>query len=305
MEHIKNCIEKMKSEDLLHSGFIELDKIIYSFEKSNLYILAGNPGMGKTAFGLNIVYNIAVLQKRKVAVVSYEMTESQVISRLLSIGTDIPNYLILRCDYDESVKEIISQKAIEIQKSDIFIDCPAILEFNNLRSNLERLIKETGIEFIFIDDVQRISISEKERQYAANREQEVSKNVRDLKAFAKEFRIPILAISQLNRNNKDRLQTTPILSDIRDSGAIENDSDVVIFVNRPECYGFNEDEDGNSLHKIAVFEIAKNRHGFADNFKLMFEKESSSFHSCPEPYSSIELDSFSLGELSYKGEVPF
>ncbi len=233
------------------------------------------------------------------------MTESQVINRLLSLGTDIPNYLILRHNYNESEKEIITQKAIEIQKSDIYIDCPSVLDFNNLRSNLERLIKEIGIEFIFIDDVQRISISEKERQYAANREQEVSKNVRDLKAFAKEYRIPILAISQLNRNNKDRLHSTPILSDIRDSGAIENDSDVVIFINRPECNGFNEDEDGNSLHKIAIFEIAKNRHGFADNFRLMFEKESSSFHSCPDPYSSIEMDSFSLGWHSLKGEVPF
>ena len=130
---------------------------------------------------------------------------------------------------------------------------------------------------LFIDDIQRSTISDEDRKYAANREQEVSKNVRDLKALAKEMEIPILAISQLNRDNKDRESRKPILTDIRDSGAIENDSDVIIFLYRPEYYGITEDEDGNSLLGIAQMEIAKNRHGELGEFNLQVKKEVPSF----------------------------
>lgn len=308
MESIKKHITSHNPSTNLLSGFDALDKIIHSFDKSNLYILAGRPGMGKTTFALNLINYLALNQKANVVVISYEMTEYQIVSRLLAIISELSNSKILKQDLQGWEKEHVKRCETKLGDTNIFIDCPASLNFKGIKEKIQDLKEKNRIDFLFIDDIQRITISEDDRKYAANREQEVSKNVRDLKSLAKEMEIPILAISQLNRDNKDRESRKPILTDIRDSGAIENDSDVIIFLYRPEYYGITEDEDGNSLIGIAELEIAKNRHGALGEFNLQFKKGIPSFsnHESVANTYSFDVDKFSHYE-SKDGEshIPF
>lgn len=292
MERLNNFLKREVIEPKLISGFKDLDTLIDSFDKSNLYVLAGRPGMGKTAFGLTLVNQIAISQNANVVIISYEMNNYQIASRLLAISSGVSNNKILNQNLDESEKIIVNQKIEELENSNIFIECPSSLDFNSLRDLIRNVNANKKIDFLLIDDIHRITISEEDRKYASNREQEVSKNIRDLKALAKELNIPILAISQLNRDNKGRLGHRPILTDIRDSGAIENDSDIVILLHRPEYYGITEDECGNSLLGIAEFEIAKNRHGEIGQFSLYFKKEIPCYYNKPTYQAIYNEDDF-------------
>ncbi len=286
MERISKQLKKNTSEPILTTGFDCLDNIIHSFDKSNLYILAGRPGMGKTSLGLKIVHHLALSLRANVVIISYEMTISQIKSRLLSISSEIPNKKILNQELNEKEEKLIKSKQSELFSASIYADCPSALCLDELKNKVLELNNQSKIDFLFIDDIQRITISDSDRKYASNREQEVSKNVRDIKALAKEIKIPILAISQLNRDNKERENRKPILTDIRDSGAIENDSDVIIFLHRPEYYGITEDEHGNSLLGLAEVNVAKNRHGSLGEIHLGFKKE------IPN-YFKIEFNTFS------------
>lgn len=281
MERINNFFKREVIEQKLVSGFNDLDTLIDSFDNSNLYVLAGRPGMGKTAFGLTLVNHLALSQKANVVIISYEMNDYQIASRLIAISSGVSNNKIHNQNLEESEKVIVNEKIKELENSNIFIECPSSLDFNSLRNLIRNIKANEKIDFLLIDDIQRITISEDDRKYASNREQEVSKNVRDLKSLAKELNIPILALSQLNRDNKDRFGHRPILTDIRDSGAIENDSDIVILLHRPEYYGITEDENGNSLIGIAEFEIAKNRHGAIGQFSLSFNREVPCYYNKP------------------------
>lgn len=273
MDKIGKYINRIRDKHKLVSEFTQLDSVIDSFDKSNLYVIAGRPGMGKTTLGLNIVYNLAINQKANVGIISYEMSEKQVLSRLLAISTEIPNYKILNGDLTNDEIELLKDKESNLNDSGIYIDCPSNLNFNNLKAKVLNLTEKSRLDFLYIDDLQRISISENDRKYAVNREQEVSKNVRDIKSLAKELNIPILAISQLNRDNKTRNTHRPILTDIRDSGAIENDSDVVLLLHRADYYGITEDEEGNSIIGTAELSIAKNRHGSVAQVRLLYSNE--------------------------------
>lgn len=287
MDRISKHLKRNIPEQKLISGFDDLDAIIHSFDKSNLYVLAGRPGMGKTAFGLTLIHYLALMQNANVVVISYEMTIAQIVSRLLAISSGLSSSKILQQDLEDSENIALATKTSELESANIYIDCPAALNFKGLNEKIKEFKAKNSIDFLFIDDIQRISISEDDRKYASNREQEVSKNVRDLKSLAKELNIPILAISQLNRDNKDRTNPKPILTDIRDSGAIENDSDVVILLHRPDYYGITEDENGNSLLGIAVFEIAKNRHGSIGEFELSFKRHIPKFENIVNDISEI------------------
>lgn len=306
MDRISKYFKQDISGQKLISGFDGLDSIINSFDNSNLYVLGGRPGMGKTAFGLTLVHYLALKLRASVGVISYEMTEYQIASRLLAISSNIPNDKILHQDIDESERKIVDIKISELEKANIFIDCPSTLDFNGLKKQVNEFKKQNKIDFLLIDDIQRITISEDDRKYASNREQEVSKNVRDLKSLAKEINIPIMAISQLNRDNKDRLGHQPILTDIRDSGAIENDSDVVILLHRPEYYGITEDEEGNSLRGISELIIAKNRHGVTGQFMLSFKKNIPCFYNMDSVgFSQESLISRFGHEIDFSTETPF
>ena len=296
MDRINKVSKRSISKLNLTSGFENFDKIIQSFGKSNLYVLAGRPGMGKTSLGLNIVHHLALKQHATVAIISYEMTLNQITSRLLSISTDIPNDKIINQNLEDFENSHLDKKESELVSANIFVDCPATLNFKDLKSKIKDLKNTKGIDFLLVDDIQRITISDEDRKFASNREQEVSKNVRDLKALAKEIEIPILAISQLNRDNKEREDRRPILTDIRDSGAIENDSDMIIFLHRPEYYGITEDESGNSLLGIAEIEVAKNRHGALGRVHLRFKKE------IPK-YCDIEFNTFSFEPESFGSKM--
>ncbi len=190
MERLNNFLKREVIEPKLISGFKDLDTLIDSFDKSNLYVLAGRPGMGKTAFGLTLVNQIAISQNANVVIISYEMNNYQIASRLLAISSGVSNNKILNQNLDESEKIIVNQKIEELENSNIFIECPSSLDFNNLRDLIRNVNANKKIDFLLIDDIHRITISEEDRKYASNREQEVSKNIRDLKALAKELRYP-------------------------------------------------------------------------------------------------------------------
>ncbi len=311
MNLIGEYLNRNKPEKILRSGFVEMDNILSCFDKSNLYVLAGRPGMGKTAFGLTLVYELAIAQEANIGIISYEMKDYQIATRLLAISSNIPSKKILHNDLEEYEKTILEVREDDFKEANIMIHCPSNMDFKSLKNKIFEFKTNNNIDFLMIDDIQRITISEMDRRYAANREQEVSKNVRELKSLAKEFDIPVFAISQLNRDNKDRIENKhkPILTDIRDSGAIENDSDVVILLHRPEYYGIMQDAKGNSTEGLAEFEIAKNRHGETGSFSLHFDKEIPGFsnidhpHSTEEPstskmnYNNDEMNIFNYGTL--------
>lgn len=259
-----------------------LDELISSFDKTNLYVIAGRPGVGKTTLGFTIVDSLRKLHKSKIAIVSYEMNYHQVLARLLAVPLGMWSAKITKGDFMPWEEDYLEREKAKLAEANIFIECPSRMSTTELRSTLKELKQNEGLDFLFLDDIHRITISDEDRKYTANREQEVSKNVRDLKALAKELEISILAISQMNRDNKEREGHRPVLTDIRDSGAIENDADVVLLLYRPEYYGITEDENGNSILGVAELDVAKNRHGAIGMVKLAFRKTIPTFYNLDE-----------------------
>lgn len=262
----------------ISTGFNSLDEILSGFKNSGLYTLAGAPSIGKSTFALSIVQQLA---KRNipVGIVSYEMTEMQLLNHLISIESGI-NYEKISNESELSEEDYneIQLNLTNLDKLPIYIETSPRLKLDKLASFARDLKKKCNLQFLVIDDIQRIPIDDFSRGYAVNREQEISANVREVKQLARELNIPILLISQLNRLNENRGgDRRPILIDLRDSGAIENDSDVVMFLYRAEFYGFLQDEDGEFTQGTAEILIAKNRHGKTGIAKLSFDKEISSY----------------------------
>jgi replicative DNA helicase len=275
MKSIKSIlIEGVKIESI-STGFETFDSKL-KIEKSNLYILGALPGIGKTSFALNIL-NLVSKKQGNVFLISLEMSNNQIINRLLAIESKLPLEKIQEAKLNEEENQILEKTKKTLEYYHSFIYTPSKILFSELAKNVNDLHSTNKIDLLIIDDLQRISISEKDRNFAANREQEVSKNVRDLKSLARELNIAIIAISQFNRNNNSRPYSAPLLTDLRDSGAIENDSDAVIFLNRPEYFGILQDQSGNSLVGVVEFEIAKNRYGAVGSFRLRFNKENQKF----------------------------
>lgn len=270
---MENIIIGNQSDYFTPSGFKSFDEELVGFRSSCLYTLAGAAGMGKTTLGLSFIKQI-IDKEIPVGIFSYEMTETQIIHRLIAMESDVAFERISTDRLAEYEYQMISKSVDKLSKLPIFIDTSARLKINELALKAKELKIKEDIKFLFIDDIQRIPIDDFSREYASNREQEISANVRELKRLARELNIPILAISQLNRMLESRGgDRRPILSDLRDSGAIENDSDVVLFLYRPEYYGFLQDDDGYSNVGKAEIIIAKNRHGQLNIVNLLFESK--------------------------------
>ena len=251
---IEKIINKEKALSGIASGFTTIDRLTGGWQPSDLIIIAGRPSMGKTAVALSLAKGAAE-NKIPVAIFSLEMSESQLVGRYLS-GVSGRTNLELRTGKVDLME--LSCKSNDIAMLPIFIDDTAGITLFELRSKIKKLILKEGIRLVVIDYLQLIS------QEAGSREQEVSKISRGLKAIAKEFNIPIIALSQLNRSVEDRSNKIPRLSDLRESGAIEQDADIVCFVHRPAYYKIptvtiNGDEIASE--GVMVFDIAKNRNG--------------------------------------------
>jgi len=243
----------------LTSGFKSVDAITGGWQPSDLIILAARPGMGKTAFALNIARHAAVSGGKPGAIFSLEMSKEQLVDRMVSAETEVYLEKIRHRKLSEyDIRKITFMTALINSK--IFIDDSASLSIQAFRSKAIRLKHKHNIGFIVIDYLQ---LMRGENPKNGNREQEISSISRGLKAVAKELDIPVIALSQLSRavENRPASSRKPMLSDLRESGAIEQDADQVMFLFRPEYYDIEEDENGNSTKGKCQVDFAKNRNG--------------------------------------------
>jgi replicative DNA helicase len=269
------------------SGFTHLDRITLGWQPSDLIIVAARPSMGKTAFVLSMARNIAVDFEKGVAFFSLEMSAEQLMMRLLVAESGLESRDVRSGQLTpEQWRHLeVSKKPLEM--ATMFIDDTPALSIFEFRSKARRLKKQHDIQLIIIDYLQLMTGMTETK---GNREQEVASISRSLKAVAKELDIPIIALSQLSRNVESRGGSKrPQLSDLRESGAIEQDADIVAFIHRPEYYGQNVGENGENLAGMAEIIIAKHRNGAVDTVKLRFRKEQARFLDYDDDeYSSIE-----------------
>jgi replicative DNA helicase len=249
----------------LATGLIDLDKILGGFHKSDLIILAARPSMGKTSLALEITKRVALTQKVGVAVFSLEMSKEQLVDKLLSSVSGVDNWKIRTGKFDESKDNNEFQKLGEaigtLDQAPIWIDDSGSLNVLELRSKARRLKTRHNIGLLIIDYLQLMSGTG--RNYGNNRVQEVSDISRGLKILAKELNIPVIALSQLSRSVEGRDDKRPMLSDLRESGSIEQDADVVLFVHREEMYHKETKKKG-----IADILVSKHRHGSTGSIEL-------------------------------------
>ena len=262
------------------TGFTHLDRLTLGWQPSDLIIIAARPSMGKTAFVLSLARNVAVDFEKGVAFFSLEMIvgESGLDSRDVRNGQLTPEQWK---HLESSIKPLAG--------APLFIDDTPALSIYEFRSKVRRLKTQYDIQLVIIDYLQLMTAAVDTR--GGNREQEVAMISRSLKAIAKELNIPIIALSQLNRSVESRGgNKRPQLSDLRESGAIEQDADLVAFIHRPEYYGLMTDEDGTPTQGMAEIIVAKHRNGAVDTIKLRFRKEQAKFMD----YDDISGDGFSM-----------
>ncbi len=266
-------IEKAKnSEDGLsgiQSGLTALDRLTSGWQRSDLIIIAARPAMGKTALVLTMARNAAVEFNHPVAVFSLEMSSLQLVTRLIASETELSSEKLKKGTLEEYEFAQLNDKIKKISEAPIFIDDTAGLSIFELRAKARRLKEKQGIELIIIDYLQLMVGSGDSK--GGNREQEISFISRSLKGLAKELNVPIIALSQLSRAVETRGgDKRPVLSDLRESGAIEQDADMVMFIHRPEYYNVTADAEGNDTRGVAELIVAKHRNGPVDSVKTRF-----------------------------------
>lgn len=250
------------------SGFSALDRVTSGWQKSDLIIIAARPGMGKTAFIVSALRNAAVDFKRPVALFSLEMSSVQLVNRLISAEAELEGDKIKKGTLADHEWEQLIYKTRNLTDAPIFIDDTPALTILELRAKSRRLVSQNKVELIIIDYLQLMS---GEKTGGGNREQEIAHISRSLKGLAKELSVPVIALSQLSRAVETRGgDKRPHLSDLRESGSIEQDADLVMFLYRPEYYNITEDENGMPTAGMGEIIIAKHRNGSLGNTKLKF-----------------------------------
>lgn len=285
IEQIKSMSEK-EGLSGVPSGFTQIDKITSGWQNSDLVILAARPGMGKTAFVLSMAKNIAVDHEMPVAVFSLEMSSVQLITRLIVGETGIQSDKIRKGKLSDAEWKQLYTKVKGLENAPLYIDDTPALNVFDLRAKCRRLVSQHGVRLIIIDYLQLMTTREKGS--SGNREQEISTISRSLKAIAKELNVPVIALSQLSRAVETRGGTKrPLLSDLRESGAIEQDADIVTFIYRPEYYKLDhwDDDASTPCAGQAEFIIAKHRNGALENVRLRFISDQAKF-------ANLESESF-------------
>tara|TARA_B100000767_G_C19776825_1_gene543054 strand:- start:380 stop:1894 length:1515 start_codon:yes stop_codon:yes gene_type:complete len=270
----KKRIEDIAKRDGLSgvaTGFEKLDALTSGWQPSDLIIIAARPGMGKTALTLSMARNIAVTKNIPVAFFSLEMSSVQLITRLISSETGLSSEKLRTGKLASHEWEQLNVKVGDLERAPLFIDDTPSLSIFDLRAKARRLSSQHGIKLIIVDYLQLMTAGTSNK--IGNREQEISTISRNLKSLAKELDIPVIALSQLSRAVETRGGTKrPLLSDLRESGAIEQDADIVSFIYRPEYYGIDDwdDDERTSSEGQAEFIVAKHRNGGLDNIRLKF-----------------------------------
>lgn len=254
----------------LESGYHELDKLTSGWQRSDLIIIAARPAMGKTAFVLSMAKNMAVNYNIPVAIFSLEMSNLQLVNRLICNTCEIESEKIKSGRLSQIEWDQLMSRVKHLYSAPLYIDDTPSLSVFELRTKARRLVREHNVQFLIIDYLQLMNAS---GMKYGSREQEVSLISRSLKQLAKELNIPIVALSQLNRSVESRTDgKRPQLSDLRESGAIEQDADMVCFIHRPEYYlRSGQDAEGNDIRGLAEFIVAKHRSGSVDDVKLRFQ----------------------------------
>ena len=255
------------------SGFYDLDKVTTGFHENELIILAARPGMGKTAIVLNIVVNVALATKKNVAVFNLEMNAEQLAMRMISSAGQIDGYKIRTGKLEHSDWKRVNEAISQLAETNIKIDDTPGITIGEIRAKCRRLAAtEKGLSLIVIDYLQLVSTTSK---YAGNRQQEVAEISRALKTLALELKVPIIACAQLSRAVEGREDKRPLMSDLRESGSIEQDADIVAFLYRDDYYNKEARMDDNN--SVVEFIIGKNRNGQTKTVELLFKKNTSTF----------------------------
>ena len=281
---IENLAKRKEAITGVPSGFKRLDKMTAGLQSSDLIILAARPGMGKTSFGLNIVLNAAITNGLNVGFFSLEMTKEQLMMRMLSSKSKI-NFSKIRTGFlSDNELESIKNSSSSFERSNIYIDDTPAINSLELRSRARRLKSDKGLDLLIVDYLQLMrGVTRND-----NREREIAEISSALKSLAKELQIPIIAISQLSRQTEARTDKKPQLSDLRESGALEQDADMVLFIHRADAYKRNiEERDG-----VAEIIIGKQRNGPTGTVTLAFLDSQGvpSFENLAEEYTE-DLDS--------------
>ena len=268
----------------ISSGYFKLDDMICGWQNSDLVIIAGRPAMGKTAFALSLAKNIAADQKIPMAFFSLEMSDVQLANRLISNACMIEGTKLMSGQLDRADWLRLDKKIDKLKDAPLYIDDTEGLSVMELRTKARRLVREKGVKLIMIDYLQLMTASGMKFN---SRQEEVSLISRSLKGLAKELNIPVLALSQLNRGVESRQGAEgkrPQLSDLRESGAIEQDADMVIFLHRPEYYGLKMSDDGLiDYHNRAEVIISKHRKGATGIILMNFIGDYTRFENCDDP----------------------
>jgi len=273
LEYIEAIHSQKDRKFSVPTGFYELDELLGGFQKSDLIIVAARPSMGKTAFALTLARNAAIDHGVPIGIFSLEMATMQLIIRMLCAEGRLNAHLVRtgKLPSEEGVK--LSKNAHKLINAPLYVDDSPSQTVLEIRAKARRLKAEKNVGMIIIDYLQLMQGPPK----AESREREISHISRSLKALAKELNIPVIALAQLNRAVEARTDKRPQLSDLRESGSIEQDADVVIFLNRPEYYGIDKDENGESNEGVAEIIIGKQRNGPTGTVKLAFIKEYARF----------------------------
>lgn len=281
IEQIQNAANRTSGLSGLESGYHDLDKLTSGWQNSDLIIIAARPAMGKTALVLSMAKNMAVNYNTPVAIFSLEMSNLQLVNRLISNTCELESEKIKSGRLSQMEWDQLMSRIKHLYSAPLYIDDTPSLSVFELRTKARRLVREHQVKFIIIDYLQLMNAS---GMKFGSREQEVSMISRSLKQLAKELNIPIVALSQLNRSVESRTDgKRPQLSDLRESGAIEQDADIVCFIHRPEYYLRSDtDAEGHDIRGLAEFIVAKHRSGSVDDIKLRFKARYARFENWGE-----------------------
>ena len=288
----------------LSSGFSKIDKITSGWQNSDLIIIAARPAMGKTAFVLSMAKRIAVDMRIPVAMFSLEMSNVQLVKRLMVNVCEITGDKMKSGQLESYEWGQLDNRIRQLYDAPFYVDDTPSLSVFELRTKARRLVREHGVQLILIDYLQLMNAS---GMSFGSRQEEVSNISRSLKGLAKELNIPIVALSQLNRSVEKRDGDDgkrPQLSDLRESGAIEQDADMVCFIHRPEYYKIYQDEKGRNLRGMAEFIIAKHRNGAVDTVLLRFKNEYARFQDVSDDYVPVPGENVSYGSSMNNVDVP-
>ena len=280
LSDLQKRMDKSLNNELqgVETGFKQLNELSGGWQKGDLIIVAGRPGMGKTAFTLTLARNAAVMANQTAVFFSLEMPTNQLMMRLISSESDVEQEKIRRGTINQAELAQVTSKMDKLNKVNLFFDDTPGLSVMDFRKKVRKIKRDhDGLGLIVIDYLQLMTVNmvEGNGKIISNREQQIAFISRSLKSIAKELEVPIIALAQLSRQAENRGTSTkpskPMLSDLRESGSIEQDADMVIFLYREAYYDKEaRDADGNSLEEVATISVAKNRNGRTDSFNARF-----------------------------------